>query len=99
MMALYTLAAVSCSHCKVTAWIVLVPGPGLVPTEMVRQWMNWPRFPDGVSFALGTAVAACAIVGMARLARLGRWWLIATTVIAFVLGSIAAVGLLGAIRS
>jgi hypothetical protein len=99
LMALYALAALSCSHCKATAWKLLVPGPGLVPIELIRHWMNWPRLPDGLWFALGAIVAVCAVIGIARLARLGRAWLLSTAIIAFVLCSIAAVGLLGAIRS
>lgn len=99
LMALYALAALSCSHCKATAWKLLAPGPGLAPIELVRQSMNWPRLPDGLWFALGAILALCAVIGVARFGRLGRAWLLATTVIAFVLCAIAAVGLLSAIRS
>src|SRR5688500_14824917 len=41
-MGTYTLLYVSCSHCKAAAWMLLPCGPGLVPVEMARQWLDLP---------------------------------------------------------
>jgi hypothetical protein len=99
LMAIYTLAFISCSHCKAAAWTLVVPGPGIVPMEILRQALNTPRLPDGVSFAIGTVVAFAIIAGLAWLGRLGRGWLIGASIAAFALASGAAFGLLAVIRA
>jgi hypothetical protein len=43
VMAAYTYFYVACSHCKEAAVAVLPYGPGLIPFELARSWLNLPR--------------------------------------------------------
>jgi hypothetical protein len=73
-MALYTLAFVECSHCKLAAVSMLPYGPGLVPLLFVGQVVGMPMVDESLSIALGLAVCAGVVAGVAWLVHGRRRW-------------------------
>ncbi|MEX0714694.1 MAG: hypothetical protein WD278_20315 [Pirellulales bacterium] len=99
-MATYTLLHVSCSHCKAAAWMVLPCGPGLVPVELARGWLDLPRPSDTVWFAAALFVSGAMVIVLAWLIRRRRWWWRAlSAAAAMTYGTFAAIGILAAIRA
>lgn len=99
-MATYTLLYVSCSHCKAAAWIMLPCGPGLVPVEIARRWLDLPRPSDTLWFAVALFVSGAMVIGLAWLIRRRSWWWRAlSAAAAMTYGTFAAIGILAAIRA
>jgi len=99
VMAVYTLIFISCDHCKKAAWMLLPTGPGMIPIEVLRQWLNLSHPPEALGYALALLVSAAIVLLFAWPIRLGKWPRYTTLIIAFTLASVAAFGLLSAIRS
>lgn len=100
VMATYTLLYVSCSHCKSAAWMVLPYGPGLVPVEVARRWLDLPRPSDTLWFAVALFVSGAMVIGLAWLIRRRSWWWRAlSAAAALTYGTFAAIGILAAIRA
>lgn len=99
MMAAYILAFISCDHCKKAACVLLPTGPGMIPIEVTRQWLNLSHPPEALGFALALVVSAAIVLLFAWPIRLGKWPRYTTLIIAFALSCIAAFGLYSAIRS
>ena len=98
-MAVYTTIFVPCDHCKRAVWMVLPCAPGVLPVEMVRTLLLTGRPPDhlGLAVALKLSVDGALLLGW--LARRGEPGRTVTLGMALAGGSLAAVGLLAAIRS
>ncbi|MEX2119379.1 MAG: hypothetical protein WD847_07280 [Pirellulales bacterium] len=100
VMAAYTQLYVSCSHCKSAAWMLLPYGPGLVPVEVVRRWLDLPRPSDTVWFAVAVFVSGAMVIALAWLIQRRRWWWRAlSAAVALTYGTLAAIGILAAIRA
>src|SRR5262245_54748676 len=69
VMATYTLAFVSCSHCRKSAWELLPAGPGLVPLDAGRIWLNFPRPAQNLSFAIAVFASLILVAIIASLIR------------------------------
>ncbi|MGD9858415.1 MAG: hypothetical protein AB7U20_26035 [Planctomycetaceae bacterium] len=72
VMAGYTLAYVSCSHCKQTVCLLLPVGPGLIAAELGRRLVGLPRPADSVWFASGTLISLAIWGLLAAALRTGR---------------------------
>src|SRR5688572_7010192 len=99
LMALYTLAFVSCGHCKTTVWMLLPCAPGLFPVEGARQALGVSRWGEGLTFVAAFAVSLTAVGLLMRLVRRGgrlRW---IVPGVAFVAFSFCAFGVLSMIRA
>jgi hypothetical protein len=99
LMAVYTLFFISCDHCKKAAWMLLPTGPGMIPLEILRRWLNFSHLPEAIWFTLAFLISAALVLLFAWPIRLGKWPRYTTLIIAFALSSIAAFGLYSAIRS
>jgi hypothetical protein len=99
VMAIYTLLFVSCSHCKTAAWKLLPCAPGLFLVELGRHCLDLPRPDDELSFTLASIASLGAVLFLSFMMRCGRWPRWTGLVVALTLFSIAAFGLLAAIRA
>jgi len=72
LVALYAIAFVPCSHCKVAAAVVIPPGPALLPLDLLRQTLGMPRPGDLTGYAIALVVSVLLLAGLSALMRLGR---------------------------
>jgi hypothetical protein len=99
IMAVFTLLFISCYHCKQTTWLLLPSGPGMLPLESARVWLNFPRLSDLPLFLLAFLIALTFVAGLAWVVRLGKKSRMISLIVAFIACSACAFGLLSAIRS
>lgn len=99
-MAGYTSLFVGCSHCKAAAWQVLPFGPAIIPYEVAKQTLGLPHFSSTFGNIATLVIAGSLLAGLAALTtRLKRWSRFASLSFFLVVSSIAAIGVLAAIRS
>lgn len=99
VMAVCTLFFVSCDHCKKTAWLLLPSGPGMLPLEAARTWLNFSCLSDLPWFVLAFLVALTLVAALAWLIRLGEKPRRIGLCLAFLACSVSAFCLLSMIRS
>ena len=99
VMTLYTLFFVSCSHCKTAACKLLPCAPGLFVVEVGRSVLDLPRPDDALCFTLASFASLAAVFLLSYLVRLGPWPRWTSLALALALSSIAAFGILAAIRA
>jgi hypothetical protein len=99
-MAVYALAFVSCSHCKLAAWTLLPYMPGLIPVELARRAIDLDRPSDTLWFAVSVFAAALVVIALAWHIRTSRrrWWL-GTLAAVLAMGTYGAVVVLALIRA
>ncbi len=98
-MALYTLLFVPCSHCKAAAWTLLPWGPGLLPMEAGRQWLEISRPTDAVAFTFAFIISVFVVLSLAGLVRRSRWLRFVSIAVALAVFSIIAMGTLNMIQA
>jgi hypothetical protein len=98
-MATYTTCFVSCSHCKAAAWSLAPLGPGLIPVDLGRRWMDLGRYPDGLELVLSAVVALLMVVNVALAVRRGRGWRNGALTVAALVCSVFAYWMMALIRA
>jgi hypothetical protein len=100
VMATYTFFYVPCSHCKEATWAVLPYGPGMLPVDLGRRWLDLPRLDDQLWFGVALLVAAGLVVGLTWFLRTrGHAWQVVSVTAALALSSFSAIVLLALIRA
>lgn len=98
-MALYALLFVACTHCKLSAWVVVPCGPALLPLEIVRQAVRVGAPGAALTFAAALGASLGMVAALAVMLR-RSWWLgLAAACVAAVALSFVAVGTLAAIQA
>ncbi len=99
LMAFYTLAFVSCPHCKAAVWMLLPCAPGLLPTAAGRHWLALFHPSEALMFSLALIVSLATVLFLASLIRRGGWLRPASVVIGFAVFSVCAFRTLSLIRA
>lgn len=100
VMATYTFLFVACSHCKATTWAMLPYGPGMIPVDLVRRWLDLPRLDDTLWFGTSLLVSAAMVIGLTWVLRTrGRWWQVLSVTGVLALCSFGAVIVLALIQA
>jgi hypothetical protein len=105
VMAAYTYFYVACSHCKEATVAVLPYGPGLLPFELARSWLDLPRLNELTwlsehAYLLPLMFSMTVVFGLAWVLRTrGRWLRALSIVVALSLFAFCAYGTLMLIQA
>jgi hypothetical protein len=87
VMAAYTYLYIACLHCKEAAVAVLPYGPGLIPFELARSWLELPRLSElpwlsEHAYLLPLMFSVTIVFGLAWVLRTRGRWLRAFSIVA-----------------
>jgi hypothetical protein len=74
-MATYMLLNVACDHCKETSWTMLPYGPGVIPLELARRWIDFPRLTEPLVNIATFAVSAITVAALTWILHMRNRWL------------------------
>jgi hypothetical protein len=100
VMATYTYLFVDCSHCKKTTWALLPCEPGLIPLEVARRWLDFPRLGSDLEPVASFLIAVAMVIGLTWVLRTrGWWWRVCSVFAMLVLCSYCAFVVLALVRA
>jgi hypothetical protein len=75
VMATYTQLYVACSHCKEATLAVLPYGPGMIPVDLARRWIDLSILDNTLWSLLSFLASIAMVVGLTWVLRMrGPWW-------------------------